>query len=84
MGSVENKDRGAAGGILATVRNLGMVTGLGAISLIFNAGVKRASDLGEALSYLKAFKGAIIFVIIFSVISLIFSAMRRSVKNDKR
>jgi EmrB/QacA subfamily drug resistance transporter len=84
MGSVENKDRGAAGGILATVRNLGMVTGLGAISLIFNAGVKRSSDLGEALSYLKAFKGAILFVIAFSVVSLIFSAMRRSVKNDKR
>ena len=80
MGSVENKDRGAAGGILATVRNLGMVSGLGVISLIYNAGVKRTAELGEALSYLKAFKSAVIFVIIFSTTALIFSTLRRSVR----
>ena len=79
MGSVENKDRGAAGGVLATVRNLGMVTGLGAISLIFNAGVKHSADLGPIASYMVAFKSALIFVIAISVISLIFSALRRSV-----
>ena len=79
MGSVENKDRGSAGGMLATVRNLGMVAGLGVISLIFNSGIKNSSELSVVESYMRAFKGALPFVIAFSLAALLFSALRRSV-----
>jgi EmrB/QacA subfamily drug resistance transporter len=79
MGSVDIKDRGSAGGVLATVRNLGMVSGLGIISIIYNAGLKNMSDLNEAAAYAGAFNGALPAVIAFSLIALVFSTLRKSV-----
>jgi MFS family permease len=79
MGSVDYKDRGSAGGVLATVRNLGMVTGLGIISIIYNAGIKNAPDVTDVTMYAHAFNSALPVVIAFSVIALIFSALRKSV-----
>jgi len=78
MGSVDIKDRGAAGGIIATVRNLGMVSGLGVISLLYNMGIKNRGD-GAIMAYLGAFKGALPAIMTLSIIALIFSALRKSV-----
>lgn len=81
MGSVDIKDRGAAGGMLATVRNLGMVTGLGVISVIYNLGLGNVRPSGGATTYLMAFKESLPFVIVFSLMALVFSALRRSIQN---
>jgi EmrB/QacA subfamily drug resistance transporter len=78
MGSVDYKDRGSAGGVLATVRNMGMVSGLGIISIIYNAGLKGSENL---TAYARAFSNALPVVIAFSLVALIFSALRRSVSN---
>jgi MFS family permease len=78
MGSVDIKDRGSAGGIVATVRNLGMVSGLGIISLVYNAGVQSRSE-SAILTHLGAFKGALPIILVLSMIALVFSALRRSV-----
>lgn len=78
MGSVENKDRGSAGGLLGTVRNLGMVSGLGVASIIFNSGLKRWPG-AEAMSYSKAFTGALPVIVGFAILALVFSALRKSV-----
>jgi EmrB/QacA subfamily drug resistance transporter len=78
MGSVDIRDRGSAGGILATVRNLGMASGLGVISLIYNSGVKE-SGTPDFMAYLGAFKGSLPVVIGFSLVALIFSLLRKSV-----
>jgi EmrB/QacA subfamily drug resistance transporter len=78
MGSVDIRDRGSAGGIVATVRNLGMVSGLGVISLVYNAGVK-SSGGDDILTHLGAFKGALPIIAVLSLVTLIFSALRRSV-----
>jgi len=79
MGSVDYKDRGAAGGILATVRNLGMVSGLGIISVIYNSGITRVSA-SPADAYFLAFKKALPIVAGFSFMALVFSALRKSVR----
>jgi len=78
MGSVDIRDRGSAGGIIATVRNLGMVSGLGIISLVYNAGVKGRGE-NVILAYLGAFKEALPIIAVFSLMALVFSALRRSV-----
>lgn len=78
MGSVDYRDRGSAGGVLATVRNLGMVTGLGVISIIYNLGLPKTTN-ATALNYVKAFNGALPYVLAFSLLALVFSALRRSV-----
>lgn len=78
MGSVDIKDRGSAGGIMATVRNLGFVLGLGMISLIFNPGLLGRDPAG-AQAYIAAFKGALPIIIGLSLMALIFSALRKSV-----
>jgi nitrate/nitrite transporter NarK len=78
MGSVDLKDRGSAGGVLATVRNLGMVTGMGVISVIYNSGIGNPTTAVNAV-YAQAFHSALPVVIVFSIIALIFSALRRSV-----
>ncbi|OGC89585.1 MAG: hypothetical protein A2W25_14580 [candidate division Zixibacteria bacterium RBG_16_53_22] len=77
MGSVDIRDRGSAGGVIATVRNLGMVSGLGIISLVYNAGVKSRGE--SMLAYLGAFKAAIPIIAVLSLMVLVFSALRRSV-----
>jgi MFS family permease len=79
MGSVDYKDRGSAGGILATVRNLGMVTGLGILSVIYNYGIKDQAQASN-LDYIKAFHGALPIVMLLSFLALVFSALRRSVE----
>jgi EmrB/QacA subfamily drug resistance transporter len=79
MGSVDTKDRGSAGGVLATVRNLGMVSGLGIISIVYNAGLNNMPDASEVAAYAHAFNDALPVVIAFSLVALIFSALRRSV-----
>ena len=78
MGSVDIRDRGSAGGIVATVRNLGMVSGLGIISLLYNAGLKANTGSGS-LAYLMAFRGALPVIVGLSAMSLIFSGLRKSV-----
>jgi EmrB/QacA subfamily drug resistance transporter len=78
MGSVDYKDRGSAGGVLATVRNLGMVTGLGIVSVIYNSGIKNTG--AEALNYLISFHRSLIVVIVLASAALVFSALRRSVR----
>jgi EmrB/QacA subfamily drug resistance transporter len=84
MGSVDYKDRGSAGGVLATVRNLGMVTGLGIISIIYNIGIKNSPRISDVTTYAHAFSSALPVVIAFSFVALIFSALRKSVaKVDK-
>ncbi len=77
MGSVDLKDRGSAGGILATVRNLGMVTGMGIISIIYNTGIRHFGETDAA--YSQAFSSALPVVVVFSLAALVFSALRRSV-----
>ncbi len=81
MGSVDYKDRGSAGGVLATVRNLGMVTGLGVISIIYNIGLQNVSNADDVTAYFQSFRWALPVVIAFSFAALIFSAMRKSVSN---
>jgi hypothetical protein len=83
MGSVDYKDRGSAGGVLATVRNLGMVTGLGIISIIYNAGLKGTLET-DLMAYSRAFSSALPVVIAFSLVAMIFSALRRSVSKSKK
>ncbi len=82
MGSVDYKDRGSAGGVLATVRNLGMVTGLGIISIIYNAALSNAANLNDVESYARAFRISLPVVIAFSLVALVFSALRRSVARN--
>jgi len=78
MGSVDYKDRGSAGGVLATVRNLGMVSGLGIVSVLFNSGLRKATG-PEAASYAHAFNGALPVIVGLSIVALVFSALRRSI-----
>ncbi|MEE9553281.1 MAG: MFS transporter [candidate division Zixibacteria bacterium] len=78
MGSVDYKIRGSAAGLLATVRNLGMVSGVSIVSLIFNSALAKALD-GEIVNYAMAFKSALPVVIVFAVLALILSGLRRSV-----
>ena len=78
MGSVDHKNRGAAGGILATVRNLGMVSGISIVSLVFNSALGRHL-VGDTLKYSIAFKTALPVVVAFSAAAIILSSLRRSV-----
>lgn len=78
MGSVDLKSRGSAAGLLATVRNLGMVSGIGIVSLIFNSSL-RAQLTSVQMSYSHAFRQALPVVAGFSVLAVILSALRRSV-----
>jgi EmrB/QacA subfamily drug resistance transporter len=79
MGSVSPKNRGSASGILATVRNLGMVTGLGMISLIYNSAIQKSS-LNDISKYASAFKDTMPIIIIISIIAIIFTSLRKSVR----
>ena len=79
MGSVDIKDRGSAGGVLATIRNLGMVSGLGIMSVIFNYGIHKSAD-ADVIKYARAFNSSLPVVIGISIIALVFSAIRKSVK----
>jgi EmrB/QacA subfamily drug resistance transporter len=79
MGSVDIKDRGSAGGVLATMRNLGMVSGLGIISIVYNASLKDMSDMTEVAAYGRAFNSALPVAIACSLVALVFSGLRRSV-----
>jgi EmrB/QacA subfamily drug resistance transporter len=78
MGSVDIKDRGSAGGILATVRNLGMVSGMGIISVIYNSGLAGGGE-STSMAYFAAFRHALPVVTSFSLVALIFSGLRKSV-----
>ncbi len=78
MGSVDNKNRGSAAGILATVRNLGMVSGLGLVSLYFNSGLNNPNP-AKAILYAAAFHETMPMVIAFSLAAVLFSLFRRSV-----
>ncbi len=78
MGSVDHKNRGSAGGILATVRNLGMVSGISIVSLVFNSALGRQL-VGDTLKYSVAFKAALPVAVAFSVAAIILSGLRRSV-----
>ena len=78
MGSVDHKNRGSAAGILATVRNLGMVSGVSIVSLVFNSALGRAVD-SDVIKYFVAFRTALPAVLVFASIALILSSLRRSV-----
>lgn len=78
MGSVDHKSRGSAAGILATVRNLGMVSGISIVSLVFNSALGKYV-VGDTLRYSIAFKAALPAAIAFSAIAMILSGLRRSV-----
>jgi EmrB/QacA subfamily drug resistance transporter len=78
MGSVDYKNRGSAAGILATVRNLGMVSGVSIVSLIFNSALGKELMV-ESQRYAAAFKTALPFVIVFASTAIILSGLRRSV-----
>jgi EmrB/QacA subfamily drug resistance transporter len=78
MGSVDLKSRGSAAGLLATVRNLGMVSGIGIVSLMFNYALRLHQTSVQA-SYSNAFRQALPAVLAFSVVAMVFSALRRSV-----
>lgn len=78
MGSVDHKNRGSAGGILATVRNLGMVSGISIVSLVFNSALGRQL-VGDTLKYSVAFKAALPVAVALSVAAIILSGLRRSV-----
>jgi len=78
MGSVDHKNRGSAAGILATVRNLGMVSGVSVVSLVFNSALNREA-VSESLKYLAAFKTALPVVLAFALIAIVCSGIRRSV-----
>ncbi len=78
MGSVDHKNRGSAGGILATVRNLGMVSGISIVSLVFNSALGRHL-IGDTLKYSIAFETALPVVVAFSAAAMILSGLRRSV-----
>lgn len=78
MGSVDHKNRGSASGLLATVRNLGMVSGMSIISLVFNSVLVGRSG-AEAQTYLTAFRTALPVVLGFTAVAIVISALRRSV-----
>lgn len=78
MGSVDQRNRGSAAGLLATVRNLGMVSGVSVVSLVFNSALTGSIE-SEIVKYSVAFKAALPVVIIFAVTALILSSLRRSV-----
>ncbi len=78
MGSVDQKNRGSAAGLLATVRNLGMVSGVSVVSLVFNSALTGSIE-SEIVKYSVAFKAALPIVIVFAVVALILSSLRRSV-----
>jgi EmrB/QacA subfamily drug resistance transporter len=78
MGSVDLKNRGAAGGILATVRNLGMVSGISIVSLVFNSALGRHL-VEDTLKYSIAFKTALPVAVAFSIMAIVLSSLRRSV-----
>jgi len=82
MGSVSAQSRGSASGILATVRTLGMVTGLGFISLMFNSAINKSS-LDEISKYASAFKETLPIIVFISIIALIFTSFRKSVRGTK-
>ena len=78
MGSVDVKTRGSAAGILATVRNLGMVSGIGIVSLIFNSRLE--TQLANVqVTYSDAFRHALPAVLGFSLVAMVMSSLRRSV-----
>ena len=78
MGSVDQKNRGSAAGLLATVRNLGMVSGVSIVSLIFNSALARAVG-SDIVNYAIAFKTALPVVILFVLFAVLLSGLRRSV-----
>jgi hypothetical protein len=56
-----------------------MVSGLGIISVIYNSGITRVSA-SPADAYFLAFKKALPIVAGFSFMALVFSALRKSVR----
>jgi EmrB/QacA subfamily drug resistance transporter len=82
MGSVDLKSRGSAAGLLATVRNLGMVSGIGIVSLIFNYAL-RVQSTSVQTSYSSAFRYALPVVLGFSVVAVVLSALRKSVGRNQ-
>jgi EmrB/QacA subfamily drug resistance transporter len=78
MGSVSDSLRGSAAGILATVRNLGFVTGAAVVSLIFNIALKKGIA-PETADYAAAFVSTLPLPLAFIAIAFIFSLLRKSV-----
>ena len=78
MGSVDHKNRGSAAGLLATVRNLGMVSGVSIVSLIFNSALEGQVAI-EAQNYAIAFRTALPAIIAFVTAAAILSGARRSI-----
>ncbi len=79
MGSVDYKDRGTASGVLSTMRNLGMVSGVGIVSLLFNSRLQNMQE-SDSIHYANAFTWALPFILGFMLIGIFFSASRRSVR----
>jgi EmrB/QacA subfamily drug resistance transporter len=78
MGSVDNNLRGSAAGVLATVRNLGFVTGAAVVSLIFNLTLKNG-NMSETVNYASAFVKTLPLPLAFIGIAFLFSVWRKSV-----
>lgn len=78
MGSVDNSNRGSAAGILATVRNLGFVTGAAVVSFAFNSELNK-EIIPESLNYAAAFNDTLPLAFIFVLAAMVFSVLRRSV-----
>jgi len=78
MGSVPKKRLGIAGGMLAMVRNLGMVTGIAISGAVFTNGLQSNQALGLAYeaAFLGGFHDAFMVAAVICSVGIITSLMR--------